>query len=325
MKETQKLVVLIPAFNEEKTIAAVINAIPRKIQGIEKTLVLIVDDGSTDKTVQKAKNAGADKIVSHKGNKGLGMAFQTGLDTALKMGAGIIVNIDADGQFNPKDIPKLVKPILQGKADVVTCSRFLDKKLEPKMPSVKRFGNRLFTKIINLFTGSSFTDTQCGFRAYSREAALRTNLFARFTYTQEVLMDLSQKGMRIEEVACKVEGERKGKSRVVKHWYIYGIRAMMIIIRTLRDYKPLQFFGSIGILMAGFGVIQAFYLWMESQFPQNPAVPAWLVNLDVLLIVVGLLLLVLALLADLIDRQKRIQEEILYRIKRKETEKNDIS
>lgn len=321
MQKQQVLVVLIPALNEEKTIAAVIKAIPKKIQGVEKTLVLVVDDGSTDKTVQKARMAGADRIVSHKGNKGLGIAFQTGLDTALKMGAGIIANIDADGQFNPEDIPKIVRPILQGKADVVTCSRFLDKRLEPKMPSIKRFGNRLFTKTINFFTGSHFTDTQCGFRAYSREAALRTNLFAKFTYTQEVLMDLSQKGMRIEEVACKVEGERKGKSRIVKHWYVYGLRALMIIVRTLRDYKPLQFFGSIGILIAGIGIIHAIYLWMESQLPQSPAVPAWLVNLDVLLIVVGLLLLVLALLADLIDRQKRIQEEILYRIKKREMEK----
>ena len=321
------LIVLIPALNEEKTIAAVIKAVPRNMPGIEKTLVLVVDDGSTDKTVQKAKMAGADRIVSHKGNKGLGVAFQTGLDTALKMGAGIIVNIDADGQFNPEDIPKLVKPILQGKADVVTCSRFLDKKLEPKMPSIKRFGNRLFTKIINFFTGSHFTDTQCGFRAYSREAALRTNLFAKFTYTQEVLMDLSQKGMRIEEVACRVEGERKGKSRIVKHWYTYGLRAMMIIVRTLRDYKPLQFFGSIGILTAGIGFAIAFYLGMESvlrQFLNTNLAPApvWMVNAAILLIIVGLLLFVLALLADLIDRQKRIQEEILYRIKKRETEKN---
>ncbi len=321
MKKMLKLVVLIPALNEEKTIATVIKAIPRKIEGISKVLVLVVDDGSTDRTVQKARLAKANKIVSHKGNKGLGIAFQTGLDTALKMGARIIVNIDADGQFNPKDIPKIIAPILQDKADVVICSRFLDKSLESKMPGIKKFGNRLFTKIINLFTGSHFTDTQCGFRAYSKEAALRMNLFAKFTYTQEVLMDLSQKGMRIEEVACKVEGKRNGQSRIVSHWYSYGIRALIIVVRSLRDYKPLQFFGIIGTIFFLIGAISAFILWIRLILIHQIDPFMWIVYTDVILIVLGFLLIILALIADLVDRQKRIQEEILYRIKKKEIEK----
>lgn len=320
MKKMPKIVVLIPALNEEKTIASVIKAIPRKIEGISKILVLVIDDGSTDRTVQKARLAKADKIVSHKGNKGLGVAFQTGLNTALKMGAEIIVNIDADGQFNPNDIPKIIAPILQGKADVVTCSRFLDKSLEPKMPGIKKFGNKLFTKIINLFTGSHFTDTQCGFRAYSQEAALRTNLFAKFTYTQEVLMDLSQKGMQIEEVACKVKGERNGQSRIVSHWYSYGIRALIIVIRSLRDYKPLQFFGSIGTIFFLIGAINAFILWTRLMLIHKINPFMWMVYADVILIVLGFLLIILALIADLVDRQKKIQEEILYKIKKKEIE-----
>ena len=321
MKKMPKLVVLIPALNEEKTIASVIKAIPRKLEGISKVLVLVVDDGSTDRTVQRARLAKADKIVSHNGNKGLGIAFQTGLDTGLRMGAGIIVNIDADGQFNPNDISKIIAPILQDKADVVTCSRFLDKSLEPKMPSIKKFGNKVFTKIVNLFTGSNFTDTQCGFRAYSKEAALRANLFAKFTYTQEVLMDLSQKGMRIKEVACKVTGERSGKSRIVKHWYSYGIRALLIIVRTLRDYKPLQFFGSIGTILFLAGAISAVILWLRLMLFHRIDPLMWMVYADIILIVLGFLLIILALIADLVDRQKKIQEEILYRIKKKEIEK----
>jgi len=324
MKKMPKLVVLIPALNEEKTIASVIKAIPRKIEGISKVLVLVVDDGSADMTVQKARQAKADKIVSHRGNKGLGITFQTGIDTALKMGTDIIVNIDADGQFNPNDIPKIINPILQNKADVVTCSRFLDKDLEPKMPGIKKFGNKLFTKIINLFTGSKFTDTQCGFRAYSKEAALRMNLFAKFTYTQEALIDLLQKGMKIVEVSCKVQGKRSGKSRVVQHWYSYGIKAMIIVLRTLRDYKPLQFFGSLGVLSAFLGIIHAIYLWLNTKILGTQATAVWLVNLDIMLIVLGFVLIVLALIADMLDRQRKIQEEILYKLRKKENLKYSL-
>ncbi len=311
MEKNTKLVVLIPALNEEKTIASVIKAIPRKIKGITKVLVLVVDDGSTDRTVQKAGLAKADKIVSHDSNKGLGIAFRTGIEAALKMNANIIVNIDADGQFNPKDIEKIIAPILLGNADVVTCSRFLDKTLEPEMPGIKKFGNKCFTKIINFFTGSKFTDTQCGFRAYSREAALRMNLFAKFTYTQEVLIDLLEKEMRIEEVACKVAGERSGKSRIVTHWYSYGIKALIIFIRTLRDYKPLQFFGIIGLLLFVTGIVGVIYYWLFSPTPTL----GWIVYGIGILLLLGFLLMMLALIADMLDRQRRLLEELLYRKK----------
>ncbi len=314
----KKLVVLIPAFNEEKTIAAVIKAIPRRIKGIGPVKVLVVNDGSLDRTVERARKAAADKIVSHPVNRGLGRAFQSGMDAALEMGASLIVNIDADGQFNPKDIEKLIKPILLGKADVVTCSRFKDHSLRPKMPLIKYLGNRAFTRVINFFTRSSFTDTQCGFRAYSKEAALRLNLFAKFTYTQEVLIDLLAKGLRIGEVACKVQGERKGQSRVVKHWWAYGIKALVIVVRTLRDYKPLQFFGSAGLVTGGLGVLYGLVLWWISASQTVANVPVWQVILAILLILAGLLLVVLALVADMLDRQRRLQEEILYKLKKKE-------
>ncbi len=318
MESALKLVVLIPAFNEEKTIASVIKAVPRKINGIGNVKILVVDDGSTDSTAGRAKKAGADKIVSHKANRGLGIAFQTGVDSALEMGADIMVNIDADAQFNPAEIPRLIEPILQGRADVLSCSRFKDKALLPKMPFIKRFGNRLFTIMINFFTKSKFTDTQCGFRAYSRQAMLRLNLFAKFTYTQEVLIDLLQKGMRIEEVACRVQGERQGKSRVVRHWYTYGSKALIIVVRTLRDYKPLKFFGGIGLLFFLAGAISAFVLWLRLLLFHVISPYMWVVYADVILIVLGFLLMILALIADMLDRQRKLQEEILYRLRKRE-------
>jgi len=193
-----KTVVMIPAYNEESSIKEVIQSIPKDLSS--KTEVLVVNDGSTDNTIKVAQEAKADKIISHRKNLGLGTTFRTGIDEALKMKADIIVNIDADGQFNSKDIPRLVKPIVDGKADVVTCSRFLDKRIIPKMPFIKRLGNNIVTNLINLLTNKRFTDTQCGFRAYSREAALRMTLFGTYTYTQEVFLDLINKGFTIKEV-----------------------------------------------------------------------------------------------------------------------------
>ena len=320
MPREKRLVVLIPAFNEERTIAPVIRAVPRRIKGIFDVRVLVVDDGSTDRTVARAKKAKADKIVSHQGNKGLGIAFKTGIETALKMRADIVANIDADAQFDPRDIEKIIQPILLGKADMVTCSRFKNKALEPKMPFIKKFGNKLFTKTINFFTKRSFTDTQCGFRAYTKEACLRLNLFAKFTYTQETMIDLLHKGMRIEEIACRVQGERRGKSRIVKHWWSYGLKAMIIVVRTLRDYRPLEFFGGIGLGLFGIGALTA--LWLLARLliyhQINPFM--WAAYGAIIFMILGFLLIMLALIADMLDRQRKIQEEILYRQRKKEVE-----
>ncbi|MDP6671080.1 MAG: glycosyltransferase family 2 protein, partial [archaeon] len=271
----------------------------------------------TDKTVQVAKQAKANKVVSHPKNAGLGITFKDGIWEALKMGADLIVNIDADGQFNPKDIPKLIAPILNGTADVTTCSRFKDKALEEKTPGIKRFGNMFFTKLVNFLTKENFTDTQCGFRAYSKEAALRMNLFGKFTYTQESLLDLINKGMRIDEVACRVEGQRDGESRIVKHWWTYGIKALLIITRNVRDYRPLQFFGGLGILVTGAGVLYGAIQWTRSLAP-GADIPFWRIILTFLLILVGALMIVLALIADMNSRQRTLQEETLYKLKKQE-------
>ena len=315
-----KLVVMIPAYNEESTIGLVISSIPKKIANVGEVKVLVINDGSSDRTVEEAKRAGADRIISFPTNRGLGVAFKAGIEEALKIGAEVIVNIDADGQFDSKDIARLAQPILKGEADVVTCSRFKDRGLEPKMPFVKKFGNSLFTAIINFLTGQRFSDTQCGFRAYSREAALHMTLFGKFTYTQEVFLNLVQKGFTITEVACNVKGERVGKSKIVKHWYSYGVKALMIVIRTVRDYRPLQFFGSIGLALFLIGSASALVLFIRLLLFNVVSPYMWAVYADVVLIVLGFLLMILALLADMSDRQRKIMEEILYRLKKQELE-----
>src|SRR3990167_11160115 len=250
-----KLIVIIPAYNEERTIKEVISKIPRVNKRISQTEIIVVDDGSKDKTKEEAKEAGA-IVVSHIGNKGVGVAFRTGIEEALKRKADVIVNMDGDGQFNPNDIPKLIEPILDKKADFVTATRFSDGKLIGNMPFVKRIGNKLFTSLTSKLVGQKFTDTQCGFRAYSREAALRLNLYGKFTYTQEVFLDLANKGLRIMEVPLYVKAKREfGKSKVVKSVPKYIFQALTIIIRSIRDYKPLAFFGVIGLFLFFIGFV----------------------------------------------------------------------
>ncbi len=306
-----KVVVMIPAYNEEKTIGGVINGIPRDLA--EEVEVLVINDGSEDNTLEVARRAGAHNVVSHKRNKGLGHAFRTGMDNALNMGADIIVNIDADGQFDPKDIPKLVKPITTDEVDMVTCTRFAGK--PPKMSGVKKFGNKRFTNLVNRLTGEKFTDTQCGFRAYSREAALRMTLFGGHTYTQEVFLDMVNKGMKIKEVPCKVKGERAGKSRVVGSISGYSMRSLMLIIRAYRDFRPLKFFGVLGLVMFIPGVIIGIILGLRLLLFHVITPYLSLVYLGVVLIIVGALLLVIALIADMYNRQRLLQEEIIYRLK----------
>ena len=197
---------------------------------------------------------------------------------------------------------------------MVTCTRFLKKEWVPQMPLIKRFGNSIFTRLINFLTKQKFTDTQCGFRAYSREAALRMNLMGKFTYTQEVFLDLADKGMRIKEIPCKVRGEREhGKSKIVKNPITYAINSLLIILKAFRDYQPLKFFGSIGVVIFLIGfVLGIFLLTHFKPYPIEWITP----NLSLVPLIVGILLIILALIADMNDRQRKIEEEILYRLKK---------
>jgi glycosyltransferase involved in cell wall biosynthesis len=321
MERPMKLIVIIPALNEAATVQAVIGGIPKTIDGIDDVAVLVIDDGSTDNTAKLARAAGAE-VVAHDRTVGVGAAFRTGIDAALKRGACLIVNVDADGQFDPADIPTLIAPILASEADFVTCTRFAHKDLTPKMPWVKRAGNRAVCRIVNTVIGSSFTDVSCGFRAYSRDTALRLTLFGDFTYTQETFIDLAGKRVRMAEVPLKVRGEREhGRSRVASCLPCYAVRSFSIMLRAARDLHPMKFFGSIGLAVFGVGfILGAFVLahWLATgrtspytQFLTGSAVG----------LILGFLLLVLALIADMLGRQKREIEELLY-LRRKEAAEN---
>jgi len=243
-----KLVVFIPAFNEEKKIGEVILGIPRKISGFDKVEVLVIDDGSHDKTVDVAMNAGADKIVSHTTNMGVGATFMTGIRNCIAMNADVAVIIDADLQFDPKDIPKLTVPILNNQLDVVLGSRWLDKKVNG-IPKRKLIGNKIFTKIMSVAAGQKFTDTQSGFVAYSKDALMNITVINDFNYSQEAILDLKFKGFRLGEISVSVKYFKERKSRIVKNILNYTYSVLSIIIRTLVYHRPILTFGLIGTVL----------------------------------------------------------------------------
>jgi glycosyltransferase involved in cell wall biosynthesis len=328
-----KLVVTIPALNEEKTIAAVIGGIPRDVAGITETEVIVVNDGSTDSTAAEAAGAGA-IVINLRGRPGLGTVFRTGLERAMRRGADLIVNIDGDGQFDPADIRHLLEPLLRDEADFVTCSRFADPALVPTMPAVKFWGNRAVTGIINwVCGGTDFTDVSCGFRAFNREAAYRMTLFGRFTYTQECFIDLFGKGLRIAEVPLKVRGVREhGKSRIAGSIWKYGRNSLPIILRAMRDIQPLKFFGGIaaalglGGAVTG-GIVSARYLFFPHAYMdptlhqiiyKRETTPfTSLITVSGVLFTLAFLMFAVALLADMLGRHRRISEELLYLTRRR--------
>jgi glycosyltransferase involved in cell wall biosynthesis len=256
-------------------------------------------------------------VVRHTENRGVGAAFSTGIKAALEAQADIIVNMDGDGQFDPKDIPQLIAPVLSGQSDFVTCTRFALPDYQPRMPFIKRRGNRWMTRIINAATGGRFSDVSCGFRAYSRDTALHLNLFGAFTYTQETFLDLARKKVRMAEVPLKVRGEREfGQSRVAGSISRYAVRAGSIILLSLRDTRPLVFFGTIGLFFLLLGVAAGAFLLSHWLHTGMTTPYQSLLTLGTLSTILGFLLIVLALVADMLGRLGRNQEEILYLLKK---------
>ena len=309
-----KLVVTIPSYNEERSLGSVIQEIPKTVQGIDGVEILVMNDGSTDRTVEAAKNAGADRVISHKRNMGLAKTFRDGLNEALSMGADIIVNIDADFQYNATEIPKLIRPILDGKADIVIGDRQID--TLDHMPRGNLWGNKIATWVTRRTTGLPIHDAQTGFRAFSREAALRMNLSGDYTYVQETLIQAANKNLTIVQVPVEFR-KREGKSRLISSLFRYARSAGITIFRSFGAYHPFTIFSmiGIGIILLGTFVGSGVLLHYLKTGMVTPYLPSAV--LTTVLILVGLQTFVFGLLADMLKTQRMLSEEILYQLKRR--------
>jgi len=309
-----KLIIYMPALNEQDGIGEVIKSLPKEIEGVDEVKVLVVDDGSTDNTVKIAKQSGAD-VVSHLVNKGVGRAFESAVGYALAKNADILVSIDADRQFNSEQIPHIIKPILESKADMVTGNRFRNG-IPENMPKSKYWGNEQMSKLISLISGQKFRDVSCGFRAYNREALLRLNLFGAFTYTQESILDMVFKGLRVVEFPVDVIYFPERKSRVAGSIVRYAFRTLNIILSTLRDYKPMLFFGGMGGILISIGLIMEIFLGIHFLISGDFTPFKFVGFTGFAFLVFGLLLVIVGMLANMFNRVRVNQEKILYELKK---------
>lgn len=315
-----KLVINLPAYNEEEKIGETIRRIPRHMEGFSEVFIQVINDGSGDKTVQIAREAGADFIFSHKVNRGIGITFRTAVEKALENGADIMVNMDADGQFNPHDIAKLIRPILDGKADMVSADRF-GKHQAKNIPWIKDFLNRKVAWIIGKFLNHKINDLTCGFRAYDRETLLRLSLPGNFTYTQEVIIDAIGKNLKVAWIPVEVIYFQDRQSRVVRSIFHYINNSAKIIIKAIRDVRPMKFFGIPGmaLLLFSFILFVIFLFFYFQDFKISPYRNYLLFSVALLL--VGMQFLIFALIADMIKTNRKITENQIYWIKKEKYKK----
>lgn len=315
-KTSLRLLIAIPCLNEAATIRSLVEDIPRNIDGVASVDILVVDDGSIDDTSSEAKLGGA-KVVSHRVNKGVGTAFQTAVNYAVDNMYDLMVNIDGDRQFNPQDIPKLVRPILAFEADMVTASRFIDPKFVPDMPKVKLTGNYMMSFLISSLVGRKYADVSCGFRCYNRESLLKLNLHGAFTYTQETFLEFAAKRVEIKEVPIKVVYYPDRKSRVANSILKYAVNTAKIIFRGYRDYYPLRFFWSLAAVFALPSLLFAVIFF--SHYLINGIFTGYLYAgfSSAFLLIIAIVFFVLGIVTDMLDRIRANQERVLYILKKR--------
>ena len=307
---SMKLLVYMPALNEGETIHNVLKSIPTNMEGFTEVELLVINDGSLDNTKEEAIKAGA-TVISHSHNRGVGAAFQSTLNYALKIDADVLVSIDADGQFDVSQIATMVAPILENKADFSIGNRFWGTKPK-KMSRIKFWGNKQISRIVSFVSKVEIYDASCGFRAYSRDCLLNLNLQGSFTYTHETILDLINKGYNVAQIKVDVTYFDERVSRVANSLSKYAFKTSVIIFKCLKDYKPLQFFLSIALFvlllalfMAGFVLIH----WVQN----NSITPYKSIGIISLALTgMSLLLTVYALMADMLGRIRNNQEKILY-------------
>jgi glycosyltransferase involved in cell wall biosynthesis len=307
-----KLIVQIPCYNEEKTLPLTANDIPRKIDGVDQVEILVIDDGSTDRTVEVAKEIGVDHIVRNICNKGLARTFLAGLDASLRLGADIIVNTDGDNQYKGQDIPKLVVPILKGEADIVVGDRQTDK--IPHFSPLKKRLQKLGSWVIRGLSETDVPDTVSGFRAFSREAAMQMNIISPFSYTIETVIQAGKKHLAVTSVRIGTNPNTR-ESRLFKSMPNFLERSVTTMIRMYAMYQPLRTFFYLGVMCIILGLIPSIrFLYFHFTTGGQGHIQSLI--FAAIMFIVGFNVLVMGLLADIVSFNRRLIEETLLRVRR---------
>ncbi len=312
-----KLFIQIPCYNEAQTLPNTIAVLPKKIQGIDEIEILIIDDGSTDETVQAAHRAGVRHVVSLPGHQGLAAGFMAGVDACLKLGADIIVNTDADNQYQADDIERLVRPILNRQAHIVIGDRGVGSlgTFSPLKRLLQRFGSW----VVGRAAGMEIPDATSGFRALSKEAALRTVVLSEYSYTLESLIQAGAKHITTAYVPIRINPVTR-KSRLMKSIPHFVTNSSITILRAYTMYRPLRVFSLFGGLLVTAGVILGLRFLILRYLLQLGEGNTQSVILAVGLLIVGFQVLLIGLVADLIGFNRKLLEEILFRIKLSQVE-----
>jgi glycosyltransferase involved in cell wall biosynthesis len=312
-----KLIVQVPCYNEEDTLPLVLKGIPRQIPGVDEVRALIIDDGSVDRTVEVAREYGADYIVRHAGNKGLARAFRSGLDACLRLDADIIVNTDGDNQYPQEDIPRLIAPVLSGEADIVIGDRqtWTIAEFSPLKKLLQAWGSR----VVRAASGTSVTDAPSGFRAYTREAALRMVSLTSYSYTVETVIQAGKLGLTTINVPVATNPQTR-PSRLRKGNWDFVKKQGATILRLYTVYEPLRtfFYLSLPFILVGLLLIVRFLILQFIPGETGIGRHVQSVVIGGTFLTLGLVLFVLGVLADLIAANRRLTEEALYRLRKLE-------
>ena len=307
-----KLIIQIPCYNEEEYLGVTLNDLPKKLEGIDEIEYLVIDDGSTDKTVEVAKKMGVNYVIRHNNNLGLARAFATGIENCLELGADIIVNTDADNQYCAADIEKLIKPILDGTADIVIGARPID--------SIKHFSitkkilQRIGSSVVRFFSNTDVLDATSGFRAISKKAACHISIFSNYTYTLETIIQAGRKGLAITSVPIRVNPVTR-PSKLIKSTFHYVCTSIITIFRIFIIYKPFQFFVILSLIFFTFGLALGFrFLYFLIIGFGNGHIQSLILML--ILIILGFLLFIMGLIADLIAINRTLIEDIQFKIRK---------
>ena len=304
----KKLIIQIPCYNEEKTLGEVFRDLPRELPGIDRIETLVIDDGSSDRTVEVARELGVDHVLSLGTNQGLAQAFLKGIGKCLELGADIIVNTDGDNQYQGQCIKDLIGPVVEDKLDIVIGSRPINE--ISHFSWLKKLLQRVGSRVVRQFSGTDIPDTTSGFRAYSRVAAMKLHVFNRYTYTLETIIQAGHMNMRIGHVAIGVNPKTR-ESRLIRSVPLYVWRSGSIILRSYVTYKPLRTFIYCSLVPALAGIL----IWIRFlyfYFTEGSSGHIQSLILGAILLLIAFLLLVLGILADLISANRRLIQEVLF-------------